>query len=70
MKNNLFEEILKEELQDKTKLIQKRIRRPKINLQPEFERRLKAQILMNRKEGMSDKVILERLQKIIQFYFD
>lgn len=51
-----------------TKVQQKRIRYPKINLQPYFIEALEKQVRELKKEGMPEKTILQRMQKALEFH--
>lgn len=63
------EQIINEFYQGKaTKLKEQRIRFPKINLNSEYISELEKQIADLKKEGMSDKIILQRMQKALEFF--
>lgn len=52
----------------KTRMETKRVHYPKINLHPKFEQIMEIQISKLREEGLSDKKIVDRLQRAIPFY--
>lgn len=63
------EEIINEFYDGKsTKLKQKRIRYPKIDLQDFYIEAMEKQIRELKKTGMKDSVILQRMQKVLEFH--
>jgi hypothetical protein len=53
-----------------TMLVTKRRRYPKINLSDSFKQCLKSEIKSLREEGLSDKVIVDRISRAIPFIID
>lgn len=52
----------------KTRVETKRIRYPKIDLHPKFEKIMELQISKLKRDGLSEKQIVDRLQRAIPFY--
>lgn len=52
----------------KTRVETKRIRYPKIELHPKFEQIMGLQISKLKREGLTEKQIVDRLQRAIPFY--
>lgn len=52
----------------KSMVTTKRTRYPKLALHPKFEQNLDVQIGLLRKEGLTDKQIIDRLQRAIPFH--
>ena len=52
----------------KTRVETKRTRYPKINLHPKFEKVLQLQISKWKKEGLTEKQIVDRMQRAIPFH--